>query len=144
MNPSREGQVVFDDSAYPVIVLRMPERGTIDSIRAWYDEVEKRLRNATEPLALVHDLRPLALSSITASHRHAVAEGTNRLLAPELASKLGADARIFGNAVIAGAVTAVSWMTGATPWPQGNFSDEADAIAWCRRELARRVPSVGA
>lgn len=135
MASEQHGRVVFDERAYPVVVIRMPPRAPVESIHAWYDEVEQRLRDARSPLALVHDLRPLELSSVTALHRHAVAERTSRLFAEPFASKLGADGRIFGSAIVAAAVTGVSWLTGKTPWPQGNFDDEVRAIAWARSAL---------
>lgn len=131
------GSVRFESLGPDVVILRMPAVGSVADVHLWYDEVERLLAASPGPVALVHDLRAPTLSAITAGHRQAVAERTHRLRAPALASKVGADARIFGNAVVAGALTAVSWLTGETPWPQGNFADEEAAIAWSRAELAR-------
>jgi hypothetical protein len=138
------GGVVFDRSRYPVVILRMPVEGSVEDVHAWYDEVERLLGAASEPIALLHDLRPLALSTVTALHRAAVAKRTLALRdAPHLCARIGADGRIVGNAIVAGAVTVVTWLTGATPWPQGTFSDEEKAVAWCEEQLTRRARAAG-
>lgn len=133
-----ESRVVFERAHHPVVILRMPRRGTVPDIHRWYDEVEALLAQAREPIALLHDLRPVELTSVTALHRAAVAERTLALKNGPYVGRIGADGRIVGNAIVAGAVSVVSWLTGTTPWPQATFSDEAEAIAWCRAKLAGR------
>lgn len=117
----------------------MPARGSVASIEAWYERVERLLFEAVDSIALVHDLRPVELGGMTAEHRRAVAEGTKRLERSPHSRKIAADARIFSNAVMAGAVTAVSWITGSTPWPQANFSNDRDAIVWSSEQLGIRA-----
>jgi hypothetical protein len=138
MAEPRDGSVVFERHHYPIVILRMPTNGSVASIHLWYDEVESLLRKATTKIALVHDLRPVELLSVTALHRAAVAERTLALRDSGLGARLGADARIVSNAIVAGAVSVVTWLTGATPWPQGTFSSEHEAVEWCRAQLAVR------
>lgn len=139
MTTAAVGEVEFDLSRYPVVILRMPARGSVASIEAWYERVERLLVEAVDSIALVHDLRPVELGGMTAEHRRAVAEGTKRLERSPHSRKIAADARIFSNAVMAGAVTAVSWITGSTPWPQANFSNDRDAIVWSSEQLGIRA-----
>jgi hypothetical protein len=127
--------VTFELERYPLVVLRMPQRGSVEQVHAWYDHVERLLRDASAPLALVHDLRRLDLMSVTARHRAAVAERSLALKGAHLADRIGADARIVTNPVVAGAVNVVSWLTGATPWPQATFTNEGEAVDWARRTL---------
>ncbi|MFO0696238.1 MAG: hypothetical protein U0230_21920 [Polyangiales bacterium] len=141
MTTNHEGRVLFEQQHHPVVILRMPSRGSVTAIHDWYDEVERILRDAKGPIALVHDLRPLEIITVSAAHRQAVAERTNRLRSSPHVHKLAADARILSNAVLAGAVTAVSWLTGSTPWPQASFSSDEDAIAWSRAQLAKHASS---
>lgn len=136
MNDSIFENVRFERHLYPIVLLRMPKRGSVAGVHAWYDEVERILREAEGPVGLVHDLRPVELLSMTAAHRSAVAERTSRLVQHPSGRRLAADARIASNALTAGAITAVSWLTGAMPWPQGTFTDEAEAIAWARARVA--------
>ncbi len=136
------GTVRFDTSHHPILVLRMPARGDVDSIHLWYDETERWLREARRPIALVHDFRPVEFSSITAAHRRAIADRSGRLPSLPGIRNLAADARIVSNPLAVGAITAVSWLTGAMPWPQSTFSDESEALAWARARIddaARRL-----
>lgn len=126
---------VIDQSRYPLVVIRMSRRATSDAIDAWYDEVEALLGAATGKVALIHDMRFVDLSAITAAHRSAVAARTNRLRELGLGEHIGADARIAPNAIVAGAIRAVSWLTGAVPWPQGTFTSEDEALAWSEQQL---------
>jgi hypothetical protein len=128
-------RVVFERHLYPIVLLRMPAAGPLAAVHAWYDEVEALLRAADTSLALIHDLRPLDLLSVTSVHRAAVAERTLRLRDAGLDRRLGADARIVSNRFVAGAVSAVSWITGSTPWPQATFANESEAIRWCMTAL---------
>lgn len=129
--------VRFERHHHPIIILRMPANGSVAAIHAWYDEVEAILRSASTKIALVHDLRPVELLSVTALHRAAVVERTLALTGSPLGARIGADCRIVSNAIVAGAVSVVSWLTGTTPWPQGTFANEREAIEWCRATLAR-------
>ena len=138
MSARDEGRVEFERRHARVFLLRMPARGTVEVIHEWHDEVERLLAEAGEPIALVHDLRPVEISSVTAAHRRVVAERTTRLQASPHVRKLGADARILSNALTAGAVTAISWLSGPPPWPHGNFSREEDAMVWARARLGLR------
>ena len=135
MNPSSFESVRFERQLYPIVILRMPRRGSVDGVHAWYDEVERILGAATGPIGLIHDVRPVELLSMTAAHRSAVAERTTRLKSSPSIGRLVADARIASNAIAAGAITAVSWLTGAVPWPQATFTDEQAAIAWTRARI---------
>jgi hypothetical protein len=135
MSESVFEHVRFEQHLYPVVILRMPKRGVVASVHRWYDEVERILRAADGPVGLVHDLRPVELLSMTAAHRSAVAERTTRLRESPSARRLVADARIASSAVTAGAITAVSWLTGAMPWPQATFTDEHAAITWARARI---------
>jgi hypothetical protein len=135
MNESIFESVRFEHQLYPIVILRMPKRGSVDGVHAWYDEVERILEAATGPIGLVHDIRPVELLSMTAAHRSAVAERTTRLCKSPSARRIVADARIASNAIAAGAITAVSWLTGAVPWPQATFTDEQAAIAWTRARV---------
>ena len=128
-------KVRFELQRYPVVILRMPQAGTFESIHEWYDTVERILREAQSPVALVHDLRALELMSVTARHRAVVAERTLGLKHAGLEARIGADARIVTNPIVAGAVTVVSWLTGTTPWPQGTFTSEPEAVVWCQKAL---------
>jgi len=128
-------KVQFELDRYPVVVLRMPHTGSVQAIHAWYDHVEQLLREASTPLGLVHDLRKPDLMSVTARHRAAAAERSQRLKHAHLAERIGADARIVSNPIVAGAVTVVSWLTGTVPWPQATFSRESDAVDWCLSAL---------
>ncbi len=90
----------------------------------------------------MHDFRPVEFSSITAAHRRAIADRSGRLPSLPGIRNLAADARIVSNPLAVGAITAVSWLTGAMPWPQSTFSDESEALAWARARIddaARRL-----
>ena len=69
-----------------------------------------------------------------------------------LGNRLGADARIVSNAIVAGAVSVVTWLTGATPWPQATFAatiqEEPEALLISREvdggvaKLRVKLPAV--
>jgi len=141
---STPGDVVSELDRYPIIILRMPKHGSIDSIHRWYDRVEQLLAEAKEPLALIHDFRPVDLLSVNAANRQAIAERVSRIAKSPHVRKIGADARVHANAVIAGAITAVSWLTGSTPWPANNFSNEEAAISWAQVMLGKPSAKNGA
>lgn len=128
-------EVRFDTSRYPIVILRMPARGGVDAVHVWYDETERLLREARGPIALVHDFRPVEFTSVTASHRRAIADRSARLPTLLGIERLAADARIVSSPLAVGAITAVAWMAGAVPWPQATFSDENAALDWARLRI---------
>lgn len=140
MAPARIGQVTFDLTRYPVIVLALPERGDTAGVNAWYDRVEQLLGEARGPIALVHDLRQLDVLAVTALERRAVAQRTTRLSSHPRVGLVSADARIVPNSLMVGALTAITWLAGSVPWPQRTFSSEAEAIAWATSRIRFNQP----
>lgn len=95
-------RVVFELERFPLVVLRFPPSGPEQAIHEWHDEVERILAASEEPVALVHDLRPLELRAVTAAHRAVVAERTRRLRASCFVHRYAADVRLVSNALVAG------------------------------------------
>lgn len=133
--------MTFDESRWPVVIVRLPRTGSLDDIHRWYDHVEAMLRRSERPLGLVHDLRAIELLSGTALQRRAIAERSAKLGTLGLAPKIAADARVIGSEIIANVVAVIDWLTGERPWPQQTFATMEEALVWARMrtEVTRPV-----
>lgn len=128
-------RVSFDESRWPIVVVKLPAHGPVLGIHDWYDHVERLLGLADRPIALVHDLREIEILSGSSLHRRTIAERMRRLRDDGLHAKLAADARVFSNDVLANVIAVVDWLAGDRPWPQKNFASMEGAFAWAERCL---------
>ena len=130
--------LIFDDNAWPLLYVRFPSKPLSDEgfeyfIERYTATVERRI-----PFATILDSRGLT-TAITANQRKRLTEWFD--VTGDLAGEhhFGI-AVLIGNALIRGALKAVTWVK-PIPVPIKPFGSIADASAWVREIFAeQRIP----
>lgn len=125
--------VRFDTSRYPVVLVCFPNEGTEADIHAWYDEVERLLEAAVEPIAFVDDLRSIEFSKSNGMQRR-IAAARHEGLTARYADKHAGNARIVGGRIAVAILRVFDWLSPAA-WPVAVFEDESLAFAWCEARV---------
>jgi len=132
-------RIEFDFSRLPIVLVRQPEVASVDAIDEWYDVVSRLIVEYPNPIALIHDVRPIDFRTVRADQRVAVARAMQRLEAIPEVTKIVSDCRIVSNPAMVAAVRAVNWLHGHSPWARGTFANETDAVEWSMAQLAHRA-----
>jgi hypothetical protein len=129
------GTASFDESAWPVVVMRCPDIFSKDSV---HDVVAgfEHMMSRDDYFALIIDTLPLKAIP-DASWRKVITVWANH---PHTQRKTGrysvGTVMIMRSSVVRGAYTALSWVVKHTS-PQYAAPDMADAVSWCCKQLER-------
>lgn len=122
-------------SDLPLIVVTMPGEGTADDIKGYYRDLRKLLEKHAR-LAFLIDMSALDASRATADLRRAMADEFTPLK-PLFDQVAVAEARVVGNRMTKGVLTAFFWLVGEqVACPARFFTDRVSAVAWLREKMA--------
>lgn len=128
--------MLLDLSAFPVVLLRCPEKFTAATVTALAAEYEKAFERR-EPFVVVCDLRPIA-EVPDALVRKALAEMLNSPKFKERhdALQLGS-ANVIASAGIRAALTALLWLWRPAS-PMVSVATIEEGVAWARQQLGAK------
>ena len=123
---------VFDESRWPLLVLRIPERYTHEEfvdhcnrVRAYFERKER--------FAMVTDARGSYHPNAT---QRRLMVSTIELAGTRALNCVGC-AVVVNSGLLAGVLTALQWAT-KLPYPSVNVTSPLEAEEWCRQRLAAR------
>ena len=129
------GTVFFDESTWPVVIMRCAPVLSKDSARDVIDGVE-RLLSRRDRYALIIDTTPVKAMP-DAAWRKAITDWANDPETYRKSAKYGlGTALIMLSPMVRGIFTAISWIV-KHPTPQYAAADMADAVSWCCEQLVR-------
>jgi hypothetical protein len=134
-----EGTVLFDDSAWPLLIVICPVRFAKDSVGTLVDGFE-RIHARAERFASIIDARA-TLSMPDPAWRKKLLAWVNdpRVRTNTQQLNIGS-AMIMSSVLVRGTYTALTWMWKPAS-PQAAFATFEEGIRWCYDELTRaRVP----
>ncbi|NUO53021.1 MAG: hypothetical protein HOV80_29595 [Polyangiaceae bacterium] len=125
------GGFEIDESAFPLVFINVAEGADVAQLEQFFAAYERML-SRNEPFVNVTDVsrvraRPDALV------RKRLAEWT-RSIEPRVVRLSKGDARVVDNALIRGAMTAISWLH-QHPVKQEWFGNRDEAVAWAIERL---------
>lgn len=131
MLPPMGGGFEIDESAFPLVFINVAEGAEVRQLEEFFAAYERMLAR-NEPFANVTDVsrvreRPNAVV------RKRLAEWTRSIESRVIRLSKG-DARVVDNALIRGAMTAISWLH-QHPVKQQWFGNRDEAIAWAIERL---------
>ncbi len=134
------GGFEIDESAFPLVFINVSEGAEVAQLEEFFAAYERMLAR-NQPFANVTDVsrvraRPNALV------RQRLAEWT-RSIEPRVVRLSKGDARVVDNALIRGAMTAISWLH-QHPVKQEWFSNREEATAWAIQRLEEAGVSIPA
>ena len=132
---THEFGLTFDETAWPLLYVRFPSKPLSDDgfehfISRYTDLVERRL-----PFATILDSRGLS-TAITAQQRRRLTEWFE-VTGPLAGEHHFGIAVLMGNAIIRGALKAVTWVA-PIPVPVKPFGSISDAAPWIRTILTEQ------
>lgn len=135
MGPPDRPTLTLDSSRWPLLVLTFPERIEPDDLRAAYAAWEVLF--ARGPHAVITDLRRFNPVFGPPTARRLIAEEVEKRR-PAFDRLLVAEARVVGDRVVAGLVTAFDWVIGGTfERPVLNTTSMVEAEAFALGHLGK-------
>ena len=125
------GNIVIDESRWPKVIITWP-KGEIDD-----EEFQRAVKHISELTArrehyvIVHDAR---LASRPSPKQRAFAAAEQQRTAEGAAEYLVGSAVVVSNALAAGAIRAINWIS-PPAYPQRVFSSLEEAHAWVDKQL---------
>ncbi len=129
------GTVAFDESTWPVVIMRCPVSLSKDSPREIVHGLERILSRRDRFVLLIDTTLVKAIPD--AAWRKALSDWAND---PDTQRKTGryslGTALIMPSPMVRGIFTAISWVV-KHPSPQYAARNMADAVSWCCEQVAR-------
>lgn len=121
-----------DESQWPLVVVTFPPSITIEGYRALFQQYVAMSRRG-DKIGYLIDMRKFNPLTAPAAHRKAAADtfAENRDV---LVKATVCEARVVGNSLTSGVLTAFDWLTGQK-WPCANFTSMTEAERWVSARL---------
>ena len=131
MSTHRHGDVIFDESCFPVIYQTFPARLDWEAVERYCRQFERYLERG-EPFVSVADATAVTERSVP-TVRKRLADWT-RETEPDFVRLSKGDARVVQNAIIRSTMTAINWLH-KSPVPQEWFTSADQAMGWAIARL---------